>query len=143
MNKVFIRQATLSDAPSIARLVTQLGYQTTPAQMEGRLQAILARPEYVLFLAEANHTVVGLVGAYLTLGLELDGPYGRLGGLVVDEGWRGRGIGRLLLEAVEVWLKGCGASLLLITSGLHRTDAHGFYRHLGYAETGLRFAKKI
>ena len=143
MDNVFIRQAALSDAPSIAQMVTQLGYQTTAAQMENRLQAMLAHPEYVLFLAETDHTVVGLVGAYLTLGLEIDGPYGRLTGLVVDEGWRGQGIGRMLLEAVEDWLKECGASLLLITSGLHRAEAHGFYRHLGYEETGLRFAKKI
>ena len=143
MDKVFIRTATLSDAPSVAHLVSQLGYQTTAAQMESRLQAMLARTEYVLFLAETNHTVIGLVGAYLTLGLELDGPYGRLGGLVVDEGWRGQGIGKRLLGAVEGWLKRRGASLLLITSGLHRAEAHGFYRHLGYEETGLRFAKKI
>ena len=143
MHNVFIRQAALSDAPSVARLVSQLGYQTTAAQMESRLPAMLARPEYVLFLAETDHTVVGLAGAYLTLGLELDGPYGRLTGLVVDEGWRGQGIGRMLLEAVEGWLKELGASLLLITSGLHRAEAHEFYRHLGYAETGLRFAKKI
>ena len=143
MDKVFIRTATLSDAPSVAHLVSQLGYQTTAPQMESRLQAMLARPEYVLFLAETNHTVIGLVGAYLTLGLELDGPYGRLGGLVVDEGWRGQGIGRMLLDAVEGWLKGRGASLLLITSGLGRAEAHRFYRHLGYEETGLRFAKKI
>ena len=143
MDNVFIRAAALSDAPSVAQLVSQLGYQTTVAQMESRLQAMLARPEYVLFLAETNHTVVGLVGAYLTLGLELDGPYGRLGGLVVDEGWRGQGIGRMLLEAVEGWLKGRGASLLLITSGKHRLEAHTFYRHLGYAETGLRFAKSL
>ena len=140
---VTIRQATLSDVSAVARLVTQLGYPTSAIQMEGRLQAMLARPDYVLFLAEADHIVVGLAGAYLTLGLEIDNPYGRLTGLVVDEGWRGQGIGRLLLETVEDWLKQRGAPLLLITSGLHRAEAHEFYRHLGYDKTGLRFAKKI
>lgn len=143
MDKVTVRQATPSDASSVAHLVTLLGYSSTAEQMEGRLQAMLARPEYVLFLAEVEPTVVGLVGAYLTLGLELDRPYGRLTGLVVDEGWRGQGIGRLLLETVEGWLKERGASLLLITSGLHRVEAHEFYRHLGYKQTGLRFAKKV
>jgi GNAT superfamily N-acetyltransferase len=143
MNDLLIREGSIDDAEIVARYVTQLGYPTTAAEMEERLSIMLARGDYVLLLAETSGRVVGMVGAYLTLGLELSGFCGRLTGMFVDEAWRGRGIGRSLMKAVEVWLESRGASLLLITSGSHRHQAHAFYRHLGYQETGLRFAKQL
>lgn len=143
LNDLVVRDARLSDASAVAGLVTQLGYPTTGEEMALRLGAILARPEHILLLAETGSKVVGLVGAYLTLGLELSGPYGRLTGLVVDEAWRGQGIGKGLMQAIENRLKAQGAGISLITSGLHRKEAHAFYRHLGYMQTGLRFAKRL
>jgi hypothetical protein len=47
------------------------------------------------------------------------------------------------MQAVEDWLVEHGASLSLITSGLHRGAAHTFYQRLGYQQTGLRFAKRL
>jgi GNAT superfamily N-acetyltransferase len=138
-----IREARVSDALAVANLVTQLGYPTTGEEMSVRLDAILGRPDHILLVAETGGAIVGLVGACLALGLELNGPYGRLTGLVVDEAWRKQGIGEELMHAVEDWLLEHGARLSLITSGLHRDAAHAFYRRLGYQQTGLRFKKRL
>jgi GNAT superfamily N-acetyltransferase len=143
LSDLAIREARVSDSPAIAGLVTQLGYPTSGEEMAVRLGAILARPEHILLIAETDGSIVGLVGANLALGLELNGPYGRLTGLVVDEAWRGQGIGEELMQAVEDWLLEHGASMSLITSGLHRDAAHTFYRRLGYQQTGYRFAKRL
>ena len=143
MNQIPIRKAELADAPDIAHLVSLLGYPVSPEEMEERLRVMFAHPEYVIFVAEGEQRVIGLVGAYTCYGLELSGRYGRLTGLVVDEKWRGRGIGRSLMDKIEGWLKEQGARALTLTSGKHRTEAHPFYEHLGYAETGLRFVKYL
>jgi len=143
MNDCSIREAQLKDAPAIARLVTQLGYPTSSAEMEMRLQIFLARADYITLVAEVSGDVVALVGAYLAYGLELTGTYGRLTGLVVDEPWRGRGIGKLLMEHLEQRLKKKGVMLLILTSGKHRTESHHFYKKLGYEETGIRFLKRL
>ena len=138
-----VREARLEDAPAIAALVAQLGYPTPPAEMKARLAVLLARPDHVIFVADVSGSVVGLVGAYLVEALEFTGAYGRLTGMVVDEKWRGRGIGRLLMERIERWLREQGARMLILTSGNQRAEAHRFYRRLGYTETGLRFAKLL
>lgn len=133
----------LADAPGIARLVTQLGYPASPQEMEARLKTLLSRRDYRLFVAETQECLVGMIGAYVACALEFTPPYGRLIGLAVEEGYRRSGIGRLLMDQIEGWLREQGAVLLLITSGKQRTQAHAFYRRLGYVETGLRFAKKL
>jgi len=143
MNDLAILEAKTTDAADLARLVSQLGYPSTEQDMAERLEALAGQPEYVLFVAEESGRIVGLVGAFLGYALEFSGPWGRLMGLVVDEPYRGRGIGRRLMERIEGWLRDHGATRLTLTSGKQRTEAHRFYRRLGYEETGLRFVKRL
>lgn len=142
-SSVTIRAVTDADAPSLARLITQLGYPTSEAEIRSRLAAFAGNPDYAVWVAELGGRVVGLTGVFLHYAIEFDGAYGRLLGLVVDESYRGRGIGKRLLEEVEAWLKERGVKKLTLTSGRQRKEAHVFYRRLGYAETGLRFVKDL
>ena len=96
-----------------------------------------------MWVAEVSGRVVGLAGVFVHLALEYDGNYGRLLGLVVDEPFRGQGIGQKLLDQTERWLRERGVNRLTLTSGKQRTEAHKFYRRLGYAETGFRFGKSL
>jgi GNAT superfamily N-acetyltransferase len=143
MEGVMFRKARIGDSSAIARLVTQLGYPTTPSEMEERLKRLLSHPEYTTIVAEASDQVVGLVGAYLGHALEFDPRYGRLTGLVVDDRWRGRGLGRALMDHIEWWLREQGASSVTLTSGNHRVAAHRFYEAIGYDATGVRFGKPL
>jgi GNAT superfamily N-acetyltransferase len=63
--------------------------------------------------------------------------------MVVDELFRGQGVGRQLIETAEAWLREQGISSVIVTSGSQRTDAHRFYQDLGFIETGKRFAKHL
>jgi ribosomal protein S18 acetylase RimI-like enzyme len=36
-----------------------------------------------------------------------------------------------------------GCCLIFLTSAERRKDAHAFYRRIGFAETGRRFAKRL
>ena len=143
MNELAIRDAHVSDADAVARLVTQLGYSTTAEQMVTRLEALIARAEYHTFLAERGGVVAGMVGVHLGYSLEFDGVYARLTGLVVDEPMRGRGVGTYLMHHVEHWLTAIGAKMLTLTSGRHRLDAHRFYQRLGYERNGVRFVRRL
>jgi GNAT superfamily N-acetyltransferase len=140
---VTIRNAEVDDAAAVAQLMAQLGYPTTGAAMANRLTRLGSHPDYQTFVAEIGNTVVGLVGVYLGHALEFNQPYGRLTGLVVDEAHRGQGIGRRLLNRAEEWLKQRGVEMLTLTSGNHRNEAHRFYSHVGYEQTGLRFIKRL
>ncbi len=58
--------------------------------------------------------------------------FAELGGLVVAEEDRGKGIGRRLLAAAEQWVKGRGITKLRVRSRSSRSDAHAFYQRLGF-----------
>jgi GNAT superfamily N-acetyltransferase len=143
MPDISIRPAALSDSPAIARLVGQLGYASSEAQIRDRLAVLSGRTDYAVWVAEIPGRIVGLVGVFVHYGLEFDGAYGRLLGLVVDEAFRGKGIGRRLMGQTERWLQERGVRHLTLTSGKQRKEAHAFYRRLGFEETGLRFKKDI
>lgn len=143
MCSCIIREAGTADAASIASLVTQLGYPSTPAEMTGRLKVLLSLPEYIIFVAEADGDIVGLVGAYMAYSLEFSGMYGRLITLIVDERHRGTGIGKQLIAEIENRLKREGALLAVVTSSSHREESHRFYEDNGYLNTGIRFTKKL
>ena len=133
----------MPDAPALADLLTQLGYPTSPASMEGRLANILPHPDYLTLVAEADGRVVGMIGATIEYAHEMDGRIGQIIALVVDEGYRNRGIGAVLLAECERWLRERGADLIIVTSNKRRVDAHRFYERLGYDGNGLRFSKRF
>ncbi len=67
--------------------------------------------------------------------VEIKGERGYLGMLGVDPAEQGKGLGRVMVNAVEDYCrnKGCsGVDLVVISL---RTDLPPFYRKLGYAET--------
>ena len=143
MDQVRIRSAIHKDSPAIARLITQLGYPTSADEMGERLAGILPDPDYLTYVAELQGEVVGIIGVGIGRYYEKNGSYGRLLALAVDERQRGHGIGASLVTEVERRLKELGASSVIVNSGSQRSDAHRFYRRLGYSETGLRFVKEL
>ncbi|HJW09461.1 MAG TPA: GNAT family N-acetyltransferase, partial [Holophagaceae bacterium] len=58
-----------------------------------------------------------------------------VGGLVVDEAFRGRGLGSQLMAAAEAWAQAKGFATVRLRSRLQRERAHAFYHQLGYEET--------
>jgi GNAT superfamily N-acetyltransferase len=143
METVVIRQAEAGDAGRIAELMTELGYPTTLENMAERLPAILADPHYLTLVADTDAGVVGVAGARLGRYFEKDGRYAQLVVLSVSSTARGRGIGTQLVDAVERWARTYGARDIVVTSALHRADAHGFYERRQYARTGFRFVKPL
>jgi GNAT superfamily N-acetyltransferase len=138
-----VRHAEISDATTLASLVTQLGYPTGPDDMVDRLRRALDDPRHTVFVADADGAVVGLGAACADHNLERDGLQVRVTGLVVDEKARGRGVGAFLMQQIEEWAKDHGADRVTLTSGNYRPDAHKFYEAIGYEVTGTRFMKRV
>lgn len=138
-----IRSATVDDAEPVGKLITELGYPTTTAEMTDRLAAILNDPSYVTLVAVQDANVLGVAGARLGRYYEKDGIYSQLVVLAVSSTARGLGIGRQLVEAIERWSAGKGTREVFVNSGFHRGDAHRFYERCGYSRTGFRFVKRL
>ena len=103
-----IRQAMLQDAEAISPLMTQLGYQMTIEELQGRLQSYLDQGDYRAFIALDQNKVIGLIT--LACFQHFVGPQRacRITALVVDEKYRGKGVWKLLVAAGERFAKDAG-----------------------------------
>ena len=142
---ITIRRLTLEDAAAAARLSEHLGYPADPGVMEARVAAVLEEPDHAVFGAESEDgSLLGWVHICFRR-LLIDPLSAFVEGLVVADGARRRGVGRALMAAAEDWARLGGARAVRLRSGVPRTDAHAFYRALGYREgkAALGFEKDL
>ena len=138
-----IRAATADDASAMSDLLDQLGYPAPAYAMPGRLERMLAEPGQHVLVAEEDGRVVGLATVIVRHVINADEPFGRLASVVVDDAWRGRGIGTTLVREAERICAAAGCAQMEVTSRVHRSRAHEFYRRLGYTAKPERFIKKL
>jgi GNAT superfamily N-acetyltransferase len=143
--RVTIRPMTAADAGAAARLATQLGYPSTAEEVLRRFHAITALPEsYVAVAVSDAGSVVGWIHVFGNRLLESE-PDAEIGGLVVDESYRGRGAGTALVAAAEAWARERGYPVVSVRSNVVRQEAHEFYQERGYGvvKTQVKFRKTI
>jgi len=128
---IAVGAADAADADALARLAHEMGYQVSPAVMTERLGSL--PKDHEVFVATVDGQVVGWVHLYVNHTLLVE-PRAELGGIAVGSNWRRRGVGRHLMNWAEQWASQRGCKVVYVRSGSERTDAHGFYRRLGYQE---------
>lgn len=130
---LLLRPAEAGDAARLAALSGQLGYPATPDAIRERLRLLALQGDPPVRVALVEGEVVGWVQVGCTLSLEA-GAQAILSGLVVDEAFRGRGIGTALVAAAEAWARAQGLAVLRVRTHTARTDTHRFYANLGFEE---------
>ena len=138
------RIASPADAPSIAALISQLGYDASEEEVGGRLTRLLTRTDQRFIVAESNARLLGWVHVQLAEYIE-SGTCALIGGLVVDRAHRRQGIGAALMAEAEAWAREQGCAVMRLSSSTARTRAHRFYAGLGYdiVKTQHSFAKPL
>ena len=142
---VRVRAMAEADVDAVHELSVQLGYTADRATTLARVRAVLASDVADAFVAvDAEGRVVGWAHVFAAPFVE-SGPNAELGGLVVDERVRGRGIGRALVARVESWARERGIRNLCLRSNVIRTEAHAFYQKLGFAiqKSQFKFHKEV
>jgi len=126
-NSTVIRAAEISDAPAIATLSEQLGYEVDPSDMKRRLALALEDCEQAVFVAQNDDgEVIGWASVLLYKSLVIS-PMALVGGLVVEKTYRRQGIGASLLAACEAWAKSNNCEAIRAHSSITRKEAHIFY----------------
>jgi len=137
-----IRDARPSDAPRLVELIGLLDKQIDEKSLRRNLAKLRKDGETPL-VATLGKQVVGLCGIGARVVIHRATPIGRISPLVVAEEAQGHGIGRMLVEAAEAWMRKKGCELVEVTSNDRRGEAHAFYRHMGFERTSIRFAKTL
>jgi GNAT superfamily N-acetyltransferase len=143
-----IHKANESDLPDVLRLYAQPGMDAGHVLRLDDAISVFRRmsayPQYAIYIARAGEEVVGTFTLLIMDNLAHMGtPSAIVESVVVDEGWRGRGVGkRMMVFAMDV-ARRLGCYKLALSSNRHREQAHAFYRSLGFEQHGLSFGVEL
>jgi GNAT superfamily N-acetyltransferase len=143
MPQLHIRPVVVADATALAPLLGELGYPSTVEEIERRLARNARQHQSEGWVAVHDGATVGFAAGLMLRSYVSNGASAQLTSLVVASRARGMGVGRQLVAHFEEWAREHGAVRVVVTSALHRDDAHAFYPAIGYAETGKRFGKPL
>jgi ribosomal protein S18 acetylase RimI-like enzyme len=154
-----VRRATSADLPRIGRLGALLveehhafdsrrflaASNRTPAGYASFMGTQLNDPDIAVFVAEDNGDVIGYsyaaVEGYDYMALR--GPAGVLHDVIVDPEHRGRGVGRLLLDATLEYLKSRGAPRVVLATAEQNEPAQRLFASVGFRRTMIEMTREL
>lgn len=128
-----IRPAEHADGTAVFALLRQfaMSYRPERAAFERHYPRRLETDHTSLLVAAVGDQVVGYALAFETLTLYANGPITELQELVVDSEYRGRGVGRRLVESVIGRARARGSAEVTVAT----RRAGDYYDKLGFQET--------
>ena len=144
MSDFIIRKIELKDAGELCKICSEeMGYECAPHLVKSKIEKLDLKREAV-FVVEEESQLLGFIHVerYEVLYFE---SMANILGLAVKKDFQKQGLGKALLLAAENWAQENGIYLMRLNSGINRTDAHGFYEHLGYVseKEQKRFLKRL
>jgi len=154
-----VRAATRLDLPQIGALAALLvqthhafdplrffaATASTPRHYASFLGSQIDEPDVVFLVAVTGERVIGY--AYGVLEghdyMALRGPAGVLHDLVVDPECRGRGVGRLLMNAALDQLAAHGAPRVVLFTAARNSEAQRLFARLGFRETMIEMTREV
>ena len=124
-------------------LENDLGYNCELESLENRVDEMMKRGNYQIFVACDGDKVVGYIGCVNYLAFELENEGMKIIVFFFFLEYRRKGIGTQLLKTAEQWAKENNIEVVLLNSGLPREDAHSFYESQGYFKKSFGFIKRI
>ena len=140
---MLIRQATISDLPSILQLYAEVldkGQVLSLSEAEVLFQKMSGYPNYKVYVAEQEHQVIGTFALLIMDNLAHRGtPSGIVEDVAVQENLQGKGIGRQMMQYAMQVCGEAGCYKLVLSSNQKRVEAHAFYESLGFDKHGFSF----
>jgi RimJ/RimL family protein N-acetyltransferase len=137
MAEFAIRQAHEADARAIAELFAAVAEERTGIATEPPVDI---DERTARFASSAGETVVAVAGGRIVGTLHVEVSRHGFGdiGMLVDQEWRGHGVGSALVQAALDWARGQGLHKLSLEVFPHNAAAIGLYRAFGFVEEGRR-----
>jgi ribosomal protein S18 acetylase RimI-like enzyme len=148
MSEVLVRMCTKDDVSDLVPLISQLGYPTSFQELISRVLTYQSN-QYGIAVACLHDKIVGWIAWSVSLIFVTNAKRFHIEGLIVDEHYRGLGIGKQLMLFVEKIAVNSAPSVIDLVSGVRRAKdgTHAFYENLGYHNQGplakLYFRKEI
>ena len=158
-DRIVIRPATAADLPSLGRLgrlLVETHHALDPARFMAAtphtangyasfLATQLEEPSVIVLVAELGGSVIGY--AYAAAEgrdyMALRGPAGVVHDIVVDPGARGRGTGKLLLDAAIEALEARGVPQIVLWTAARNEGARRLFSRTGFRQTMVEMTREV
>lgn len=141
---ILIRPAQPIDIPVMCDLLRELftlesDFEPAIEKQVKGLALLLAGPseDSTVLVAMASGKVVGMASVQTLISTAEGSRVGLVEDVILDRRFRGRGIGKLLLNHIVEWSRQRNLKRLQLLADKSNLPAIDFYRHNGWTETGL------
>jgi ribosomal protein S18 acetylase RimI-like enzyme len=118
-----------------------------PAREQEYLQGILNDENAAIFVIEHGAELIGFIHVYVKstpdIAIVVPRRYAVIETLMVKNGFKRQGLGKLLVKAAEDWSKGKGASSVNLSVYDFNQSAIDFYKKVGYHTLSIRMEKNL
>lgn len=148
MHDVSIDFAQPGDLEAMAGLLGELftqeeDFRPDDAKQRRGLQLILENPAMGrLFVLRVGGQLAGMANVLITISTAEGAPVALLEDVIVGADFRGRGLGRRLLEHVLGWAGAAGMARITLLTDHDNYRAQATYGRLGFALSGMRVMRK-
>jgi GNAT superfamily N-acetyltransferase len=143
--ELLIRDVTSRDFDQVFGLLKQL-WSYKELDYEGMKkvfdQNLLAADRFFI-VALYGPQVIGFCSLTVKNNLWIQGFLGNVDEMIVEENYRGQGIGKKLMERITEIAKEKNCKRLELESSFHREQAHEFYKELGFEQRAFLFSKEL
>lgn len=139
-----IRAFCNEDISGVCNLInSELGYDVSCEDLKARIMQMQEDKNYTIFTAVEDKKIIGFVGLQMCLAFEIKGKVMRIIALAVAHDFQRNGIGRALIQEAEKYANENDISIILVNSGLKRTEAHQFYEKQSFYKKGYSFCRRL
>lgn len=147
MHDFSIRPAGTHDLEGMVNLISLLFAIEEDFEADARLQRrglelLLSHTQAIVLIAEAGSTVIGMSTGQITISTAEGGPALLVEDVVVQDTWRGKGVGRQLMAGLEQWACQQGIGRLQLLADTNNVKGLEFYRAQEWEITQLICLRK-
>lgn len=156
MGEIMVRKAELKDKEQILNILDEFREVcilqifkrkevSTTAKEVGNLilDKLILSSEYIMFVAEEDGEIVGIITAYLVPMLRMGKDRVEVEEFYVKPRLQGKGVAKELMDAVVAWAKENKATKINLESDFGLDRGHHFYEKYGFKTEAKRFVLKL
>lgn len=154
---VAVRDVKEEDVPLIKKFTVQTGWRDVPSSQKKELDrdefgkrlmeifdALSKREHHKIFVAEdENHRFLGYLFVGKGSNMLTGKDHGYIYDIFVKKEFRGKGIGKTLLNKAQSYCKKVGFSRILLMVSVENENAAGLYKKLGFKAESMYMGKDL